>query len=127
MVPGNYQVLTLLVWISLGISVIFWYLLGIILFLECNHKTLGPYYIYTPTVIGISGSTYSLVLRLELYGSGNRVVCPENQYFYNLVYTVHGILMIFYLVIPVLYGGLGNYMVPVYQGVGEVGFPRHPR
>ena len=94
------------------------------MFLECNHKTLGLYYIYTPTVIGILGSTYSLVLRLELYGSGNRVICPENQYFYNLVYTIHGILMIFYLVIPVLYGGFGNYMVPIYQGASEVGFPR---
>ena len=32
--------------------------------------------------------------------------------------------MIFYLVMPVLYGGIGNYMVPVYQGTSEVGFPR---
>ena len=65
-----------------------------------------------------------MVLRLELYGPGNRVISPENQYLYNLVFTVHGVLMIFYLVIPVLYGGFGNYTVPVYQGAGEVGFPR---
>jgi heme/copper-type cytochrome/quinol oxidase subunit 1 len=32
--------------------------------------------------------------------------------------------MIFYLVMPVLYGGFGNYLVPVYTGAGEVGFPR---
>jgi cytochrome c oxidase subunit 1 len=94
------------------------------MFLECNHKTLGPYYTYTALVIGTSGSIYSMVLRLELYGSGNRVISPENQYFYNLVYTVHGILMIFYLVMPVLYGGFGNYIVPVYQGSPEVGYPR---
>jgi len=74
--------------------------------------------------MGISGSIYSMVLRLELYGSGDRVVSPENQYFYNLVLTAHGVLMIFYLVMPVLYGGFGNYIVPVYQGAGEVGFPR---
>ena len=65
-----------------------------------------------------------MVLRLELYGPGNRVISPESQYLYNLVFTVHGILMIFYLVMPVLYGGFGNYTVPVYQGAGEVGFPR---
>ena len=65
-----------------------------------------------------------MVLRLELYGPGNRVISPESQYLYNLVFTVHGILMIFYLVMPVLYWGLGNYTVPVYQGGGEVGFPR---
>ncbi len=65
-----------------------------------------------------------MVLRLESYGTGNRVISPENQYFYNLVYTVHGIVMIFYLVMPVLYGGFGNYIIPVYQGTSEVGFPR---
>jgi len=65
-----------------------------------------------------------VVLRLELYGPGNRVISPENQYLYNLVFTAHGILMIFYLVMPVLYGGFGNYTVPVYQGAGEVGLPR---
>ena len=65
-----------------------------------------------------------MVLRLELYGPGNRVISPENQYLYNLVFTAHGILMIFYLVMPVLYGGFGNYTVPVYQGAGEVGLPR---
>ena len=94
------------------------------IFLECNHKTLGLYYIYTGVMMGISGSIYSMVLRLELYTSGSRVISPENQYFYNLVYTVHGILMIFYLVMPVLYGGYGNYIVPVYLGTSEVGFPR---
>ena len=92
--------------------------------LECNHKTLGPYYTCTAIVMGISGSIYSMVLRLELYGSGNRIISPENQYFYNLVFTVHGILMIFYMVMPVLYGGFGNYIIPVYQGASEVGFPR---
>ena len=65
-----------------------------------------------------------MVLRLELYTSGSRVISLENQYFYSLVYTVHGILMIFYLVMPVLYGGYGNYIVPVYLGASEVGFPR---
>ena len=94
------------------------------IFLECNHKTLGLYYIYTGVVMGISGSIYSIVLRLELYTSGSRVISPENQYFYNLVYTVHGILMIFYLVMPVLYGGYGNYIIPVYSSTSEVGFPR---
>ncbi|NRA43072.1 MAG: cbb3-type cytochrome c oxidase subunit I, partial [Pseudomonadales bacterium] len=92
--------------------------------MECNHKSLDSYYTSTSLATGIPGSIYSTVLRGELYGSGNRVVSPENQYFYNLVLTAHGLVMVFYLVMPVLYGGLGNYMVPVYQGAGEVGFPR---
>ena len=82
------------------------------------------YYICIGILVGISGSSYSLLLRLELYGSGNRVISPENQYFYNLGFTLHGTLMIFYLVMPVLYGGFGNYLTPIYLGTGEVGFPR---
>ena len=94
------------------------------IFLEYNHKTLGLYYTCTSLASGISGSMYSVVLRLELYGTGSRVISPENQYFYNLVFTLHGILMIFYLIMPVLYGGFGNYTTPVHSGAGEVGFPR---
>ena len=94
------------------------------LFLHCNHKTLGPYYIYTSLVLGVSGSLYSILLRLELHGSSNRVISPENQYFYPLSHTLHGILMIFYMVMPGMIGGLGNYMIPIYLGASEVGFPR---
>ena len=93
-------------------------------FLHCNHKTLGLYYIYISIVLGVPGSLYSILLRLELYGSSNRIISPENQYFYSLSYTLHGILMIFYMVMPGMIGGLGNYMVPIYTGASEVGFPR---
>ena len=65
-----------------------------------------------------------MLLRLELYGTGGRVISPENQNFYNLTVTLHGLVMIFYLLMPGLYGGLGNYLLPVYGGTGEVGFPR---
>ena len=89
-----------------------------------NHKILGLYYIYISIILGVLGSLYSILLRLELYGSSNRIISPENQYFYSLSYTLHGILMIFYMVMPVMIGGLGNYMVPIYIGTNEVGFPR---
>ena len=65
-----------------------------------------------------------MILRLELYSSGNRILFPENQNFYNLSFTLHGFLMIFFLVMPGLYGGFGNYFVPILLGAPEVGFPR---
>ena len=91
---------------------------------ECNHKTLDPYYPLLGLGAGASGTGHSLVLRAELGGSGARVVPPENQCLYNLVLTAHGALMVFFLVMPVLYGGLGNYLVPVQGGSPEVGLPR---
>tara|TARA_B100001105_G_scaffold255022_1_gene252627 strand:- start:1211 stop:2560 length:1350 start_codon:yes stop_codon:yes gene_type:complete len=65
-----------------------------------------------------------MILRLELYASGNRIIPPENQNFYNLSFTLHGLIMIFLLVMPSLYGGMGNYFVPIFLGAPEVGFPR---
>jgi len=65
-----------------------------------------------------------MILRLELYASSNRIIPLENQNFYNLSFTLHGLIMIFFLVMPSLYGGMGNYFVPIFLGIPEVGFPR---
>merc|ERR1711977_201292 len=66
----------------------------------------------------------SVLIRIELYSSGNRIISPENQNFYNISITLHGFLMIFFLVMPGLYGGFGNSFLPIYLGAPEVGFPR---
>jgi heme/copper-type cytochrome/quinol oxidase subunit 1 len=42
-------------------------------------------------------------MRIELYSSGNRIISPENQNFYNVSITLHGLLMIFFLVMPIEY------------------------
>merc|ERR1711918_261736 len=66
----------------------------------------------------------SVLIRIELYSSGNRIISPENQNFYNISITLHGFLMIFFLVMPGLFGGFGNYFVPVFLGSPEVVYPR---
>merc|ERR1712050_229451 len=53
-----------------------------------------------------------------------RIISPENQNFYNINITLHGFLMIFFLVMPGLFGGFGNYFVPIFQGSPEVVYPR---
>jgi len=58
-----------------------------------------------------------------LYSSGNRIISPENQNFYNISITLHGLLMIFFLVMPGLFGGFGNYFVVIFQGSPEVVYP----
>ena len=67
---------------------------------------------------------YSLLLRLELYKSGNRIIHSENLNSYNLSVTLHGLIMIFFIIIPVLYGGLANYLLPIYILAPEMSFPR---
>merc|ERR1712227_366062 len=91
---------------------------------NCNHKRLGIYYLLSAFIFGISGTLVSVLLRIELYSSGNRIISPENQNFYNISITFHGFLMIFFLVMPALFGGFGNYFVPIFQGSPEIVFPR---
>merc|ERR1712117_111442 len=62
---------------------------------NCNHKRLGIYYLLSAFIFGISGTLVSVLMRIELYSSGNRIISPENQNFYNVSITLHGLLMIF--------------------------------
>merc|ERR1712086_365551 len=91
---------------------------------NCNHKRLGIYYLLSAFIFGISATSFSVLIRIELYSSGNRILLPENQNFYNVSITLHGLLMIFFLVMPSLFGGFGNYFVPVFLGSAEVVYPR---
>merc|ERR1712157_187933 len=91
---------------------------------NCNHKGLGIYYLLSAFIFGISGTLISVLIRIELYSSGNRIISPENQNFYNVSITLHGLLMIFFLVMPGFFGGFGNYFVPIFQGSPEVVYPR---
>jgi len=91
---------------------------------NCNHKGLGIYYLLSAFIFGISGTLISVLMRIELYSSGNRIISPENQNFYNVSITLHGLLMIFFLVMPGLFAGFGNYFAPIFQGSPEVVYPR---
>ena len=87
---------------------------------NCNHKGLGIYYLLSAFIFGISGTLISVLIRIELYSSGNRIISPENQNFYNISITLHGFLMIFFLVMPGFFGGFGNYFLLIFQGSPEV-------
>ena len=61
-------------------------------------------------------------MRSELAHNG--IMLCANTNVYNLMITVHGLIMIFWLVMPNLFGGFGNYFVPLYLASSEVAFPR---
>merc|ERR1712115_420178 len=82
------------------------------------------YYLLSAFIFGISATLISVLIRIELYSTGNRIISPENQNFYNVSITLHGLEMIFFLVMPGLFGGFGNYFAPIFQGSPEVVYPR---
>lgn len=91
---------------------------------SCNHKRISLYYLGVSKIFGISGLLTSLVMRQELDASSNRILAIENINIYLLCITLHGLLMIFFLIMPALMGSYGNYLVPLYLGASEVVYPR---
>merc|ERR1712114_164675 len=85
---------------------------------------MGTWTIRSGIYFQIILTIFSVLIRLELYSSANRIISPENQNFYNISITLHGLLMIFFLVMPGLFGGFGNYFMPIFLGAPEVVYPR---
>ena len=89
-----------------------------------NHKRIGCYYMICALIFGISGINMSLLIRLECDSSGNRIIISENINSYNLYITLHGLIMIFFFIMPILYGAFANIFIPLYLGTSEVTYPR---
>jgi heme/copper-type cytochrome/quinol oxidase subunit 1 len=63
---------------------------------------------------GLIGTSFSVLIRLELSGPGVQYIA-DNQ-LYNSIITAHAILMIFFMVMPAMIGGFGNFLLPLMVG-----------
>jgi len=88
-----------------------------------NHKDIGVMYLIFAVVAGIIGTVFSIMLRIQLQEPGGTFFNGDYQY-YNVVLTAHAVIMVFFLVMPALIGGFGNFCVPLMIGAPDMAFPR---
>ena len=89
-----------------------------------NHKRIGLYYLLTGSYIAILGIILSIIIRIELYCPDNNIINMSNVSFYNYTITNHGLLMLLFIVMPILFGAYGNYLLVLSVGLIDIIFPR---
>ena len=86
-----------------------------------DHKRIGLLYFWTTLAFFAVGGVEALLIRTQLAAPDKTVLSPNA---YDQIFTLHGLTMIFFFIIPMTTGAFGNYLLPLMIGARDMAFPR---
>src|SRR5690349_22776385 len=86
-----------------------------------DHKRIAQLYLFSITDFFFLGGFFALMIRLELLTPAADLVQPDT---YNKLFTMHGVVMVFFFLIPSIPATLGNFLIPIMIGAKDLAFPR---
>lgn len=100
-----------------------------------DHKVIGAQFLFTTLLMMVIGGALALAVRWQLawpwsdmpivgpglFGQTGGQMSPE---FYTMLFTMHGTVMVFLVIIPILAGAFGNFLIPLMVGAPDMAFPR---
>jgi cytochrome c oxidase subunit 1 len=89
--------------------------------LTLDHKRIGILYLISITLMFFVGGLFAVLMRLELLTPQGDLMTSDT---YNKMFTMHGIVMIFFFLIPSIPAVLGNFILPIQLGAKDLAFPK---
>lgn len=90
-------------------------------FLTRDHKRIALLYLFGVSFFFLLGGIFAMLVRLELLTPGGDLLTAEA---YNKAFTAHGVIMVFFFLIPSIPATMGNFLIPIMIGAKDLAFPR---
>jgi heme/copper-type cytochrome/quinol oxidase subunit 1 len=88
-----------------------------------NHKRIAINYFFFSIWTGLSGAALATMIRLELSHPGSPFFKGDSLRYLQVI-TAHGLIMVFFVVVPIIFGGFANFLIPYHIGSKDVAYPR---